>query len=116
MNHFLIKVLISALLIAGASELGKRFSLLGAILASLPVTSILALIWLHLETGDAQKVTALSRDILWAVIPSLLFFLVFPIFLKKGFQFSSALTISCAIMFLGYSVYAIVLRKMGLNI
>ena len=116
MLHFIIKVFISALVISGVSELGKRFSMIAAILASLPLTSILAIIWLYWDTGDVQKVSDLSWGILWAVLPSLLFFLVFPIFLKKGFHFASALTFSCIVMVFGYSVYTFVLKKIGLNI
>ena len=112
----MIKVLISALLIAGVSELGKRSSLISAILASLPLTSILAMIWLYWDTGNTQKVSELSIGILWAVLPSLLFFAVFPVILKAGLKFEFALLLSCGIMFLGYVVYVFVLKKFGLSI
>ena len=107
--------LISALIIAGVSELGKRFSLVAAILASLPLTSILAIVWLYWDTGDVQKVSDLSWGVLWAVLPSLLFFLIFPLLLKNGFRFVSALSLSCLIMFLGYSIYAMALKKFGIT-
>ena len=71
MTKFLIKVLISALLVAAVSEVARRSSLLGALLASLPVTSLLAFMWLYRETGDTEKVAALSADIFWLVLPSL---------------------------------------------
>ena len=85
--YFLIKTLLSAVMIAAISELGKRFSWLAAILASLPLTSILAIIWLYHDTGDVQKISDLTKGIFWAVLPSLLFFIIFPILLKNGIRF-----------------------------
>ena len=82
-----IKVLISAGVIVAVSELAKRSSLLGAALASLPLTSLLAFIWLYLENGDAGRVAKLSADIFWLVIPSLILFVTLPLLLRAGFSF-----------------------------
>lgn len=90
---------------AGASELGKRSSALGALLASLPLTSLLVLSWIHLESKDATKVAAMSLDIFWAVLPSLLFFLVLPFLLRRGWDYWPALAASCMMMFSGYAAY-----------
>ena len=114
--QFLIKILVSALIIAGVSELGKRFTLMGAILASLPLTSILAMIWLYRDTGDSQKVIDLSWGIFWAVLPSLVFFLVLPMMLKNGMTFGVAMILSSIIMFLTYTVYVFALGKMGISL
>ena len=114
--QFLIKTAISAFLIAGVSELAKRFSPIAAILASLPVTSILAMIWLYRDTGDAGKVISLSSGIFWAVLPSLLFFVVFPVFMKAGLKFGWAMVAASAVMFLGYSLYLVILDKIGIKI
>jgi len=111
--HFFVKVLISALVIAGVSELAKRSGPFAAILASLPLTSILAMIWLFQDTRDAQKVIALSQDIFWAVLPSLLFFLIFPYFLKSGMSFVKALLLSTLLMAGGYALFGFVLKGMG---
>ncbi len=98
---FIFKVVISALLIATISELGKRSSLLAALLASLPLISLLAMFWLFVETRDVQRVAALSKDIFWLVLPSLPLFLVLPLLLRKGVGFylamglAIALTIGC---------------------
>lgn len=114
--QFLTKTVVSALIIAGVSELGKRFSPIAAVLASLPVTSILAMIWLYRDTGDTQKVIELSSGIFWAVLPSLLFFVVLPSLLKMGMKFGWAMTASSVVMFLGYSLYLVILNKFGLKI
>jgi len=74
---FLVKVLISALVIALASELAKRDSFWGALLVALPLTSILAISWLYAETRDNLLVTRFARDIFLLVPGSLLFFLPF---------------------------------------
>ena len=111
--YFFFKILISALVVAAVSELGKRFSWLAAILASLPLTSLLAIVWLYRDTGDVQKIIELSKGIFWAVLPSLLFFLILPILLKYGVRFWAALTISCLLMFLGYAVYSWTLKRLG---
>ena len=100
--QFLLKVLVSALLVAAVSEVARRSSLLGAVLASLPVTSLLAFIWLYRDTGDAQKVAALSSDILWLVLPSLLLFALLPVLLRAGWNFWLALATSSAATALAY--------------
>lgn len=74
---FLVKVAISALVIALASELAKRDSFWGALLVALPLTSILAISWLYAETRDNLLVTRFARDIFLLVPGSLLFFLPF---------------------------------------
>lgn len=114
--QFLIKVLASPLIIATVSELGKRFTLLGAILASLPLTSILALTWLYIETRETNLVIDLSVGIFWAVLPSLLFFAVLPLLLREGMAFTLALLVSCVVMIVGYSLYVLLLRQLGINL
>ena len=114
MAYFLAKVLISAVVIASVSELGKRFSMLAAILASLPLTSILAMTWLYLETQSIEKVSDLSRGIFWAVLPSLLFFIILPVLLRSGVRFGWAMGASCLVMFVAYLGYASLGRKLGL--
>lgn len=113
---FLIKVVVSALVIAAVSELGKRFTLVGAILASLPLTSILALTWLYLDTRATKPVMDLSVGIFWAVLPSLLFFAVFPLLLRSGVAFGPAMLVSCAAMAVGYGLYALLLRQFGIHL
>ena len=114
--QFLIKIIISALIITLVSETAKRFTFVAAIIASLPLTSILAMIWLYSDTKDVSKIIDLSSNIFWAVLPSLLFFIVLPILLKMGFKFSSAMVVSSIVMFLGYTVYAVLLNKFGVKI
>ena len=95
MLYYVLKVLLSAIIIVVVSEVAKRSSLFGALIASLPLTSILAIIWLYVDTSDTSKIGALATDILWLVIPSLLFFIALPLLLRNGVQFWWALLFSC---------------------
>jgi len=114
--QFIIKVIVSALVIAGVAELAKRFTPIAAVLASLPLTSILAILWLYRDTKDVERVIELSTGIFFAVLPSLLFFILLPLFLKSGIRFSWAILLATFIMFIGYTIYAAVLGKFGLRI
>ena len=87
MTYTILKFGLSAAVIVAVSEIAKRSSLLGGLLASLPLTSLLAFVWLWQDTRDAQKVAALSSSILWLVLPSLVLFLVLPALLKRGVHF-----------------------------
>lgn len=115
MPQFWIKTLISALMIAGISELGKRNPWMGGLLASLPLTSLLAFIWLYIETQNTTKVSQLSISILWLVLPSLLLFVALPFLLKRQMAFYPALILSCAFTALAYSGMLLLLKKLGLS-
>jgi hypothetical protein len=82
---YLVKLLISAATIVIVFELGKRVYWLAALVASLPSTSLLALVWLYFETKSTEKVIDLSKGIFWEVLPSLTFFVVFPILMKFSY-------------------------------
>jgi hypothetical protein len=104
MLQYAIKLILSAGIIVIVSEIAKRSSFFGALIASLPLTSLLAMIWLYLETRDVEKVAALSSGIFWLVIPSLALFLFLPVLLRTGFGFAVSLAISCgstAVLYLG---------------
>lgn len=113
--YFLIKTLITALVIVGVSEIAKRWTPVAAILASLPLTSILAMIWLYHDTHDTTKIIALSNGIFWAVLPSLLFFVALPMLLKMGVKFGFAMILASVIMFVGYTAYVAVMRRFGIE-
>ena len=113
--YFLLKVLISALIIAAASEVARRDAPLAAILASLPLTSLLAILWLYHDTRNGHLAGELATHIFWAVLPSLLFFVAFPWLLKTGLRFSFSLLLSVGIMVVGYTIYAAIIRRLGVT-
>jgi hypothetical protein len=108
-TQFLLKVLISAFIVAGASELARRYSLFGALIASLPLTSILTLIWLWRDGTPLAQIADFSNSILWLVLPSLLLFLAVPLMLRAGHGFWVSLGTGCAATVIGYGfgVYAL---------
>ncbi|MBI3564983.1 MAG: DUF3147 family protein [Elusimicrobia bacterium] len=103
--QFLLKVVVSALVIAVSSELAKRSAVYGAVVASLPLTSLLALAWLYGETRDAGAAAAFSASIFWAVLASLPMFLALSWLLRKGVGFVPALGAACVVAGLGYAGY-----------
>ncbi|MBI4060067.1 MAG: hypothetical protein HY403_01420 [Elusimicrobia bacterium] len=113
---FALKIVLSALIIAGASELGKRSALAGALLISLPLSSLLALSWLYAETKDAGRVAAMTEGIFWALLPSLIFFLLLPALLRRGWGYWPALGAACAATGAGYALYAAILRRLGISL
>lgn len=108
-----IKVLVTAVLVVAISEVAKRSTLFGGILASLPLTSLLAFIWLYGETGDAGKVASLSYSIFWYVLPSLVLFIVLPLLLARGFDFWLSLAVACAVTFAAYALMSQLLARFG---
>jgi hypothetical protein len=112
---FIIKVGISALLIAAISELGKRSSLMAALLASLPLISVMAMFWLFIETRDAQRVAELTTGIFWLILPSLALFITLPLLLRKGVDFYLAMAISITITIACYFIMLRVLKYFGIH-
>jgi F0F1-type ATP synthase assembly protein I len=116
MIYPVLKVVISALIILAVSELSKRSSFIGGLLASLPLVSLLAMIWLYRETHDAAKVAALSISIFWLVLPSLVLFVILPILLKRQIPFYPALGLSILGMLAVYALMIFVLNKAGVKL
>jgi len=112
MSQYVIKAFITTALIVAVSEVSKRSSLLGGLLASLPLVSFLALMWLYLDTKDTGKVAALSSSIFWLVLPSLVFFLALPpLLLKLKMNFYLSFGLATALMLICYGVTLVVLKK-----
>lgn len=101
---------------AAASEVARRSSLLGAVLVSLPLVSILAFVWLYRDTGDADEVASLSWSILWVIVPSVVFFVVLPLALRRGIDFWPSLALACALTGVAYALWVLAARRLGLNL
>jgi len=87
MWYYLTKLTVSALVIVAVTEIAKRNSAMAAMLASLPLTSLLAFVWLKMEGGEVMQIAELSRQIFWLVLPSLVLFLSFLALIKYGLSF-----------------------------
>ena len=114
MLYLIAKAAVSGLVIMGASELAKRNPTYGALLVSLPLVSILAMIWLWRDTGDSERIAALSEATFWLVLPTLPMFLVVPALLRHGAPFWAAMAISCALTVALYLFTIWFLPKLGI--
>ena len=112
--YLVLKALLSGIVVAAASEVARRSSVLGAVLISLPLTSILAAIWLYRDTRDTGEVASLSWSILWVIVPSLVFFVVLPLALRS-LGFWTSLLLACAATALAYAGWLAIARRLGVD-
>ncbi|MBA2125792.1 hypothetical protein DLM45_06075 [Hyphomicrobium methylovorum] len=111
-----VKVLLTALIVIAISEVAKRSTAIGGIIASLPLTSLLAIVWLYGETGDTNRIARLSLSIFWYVLPSLVLFIVLSVLLAHGMSFWPSLGLSIGATFLAYLVMSAMLARFGVSI
>lgn len=114
--YLVLKAVISGVIVAAASEAARRSTLLGAILVSLPLTSILAVTWLYRDTHDTEQVASLSWSILWVIVPSLVFFVALPVALRGGLAFGVSLLIACGLTALAYALWVGAARVLGIDL
>ena len=113
--YLILKTLISALIIVVVSEIAKRYTWTAALIVSLPLTSLLAFVWLYWDTKDTQKVIELSYSTIIMTIPSFVFFIVLPILLKFKQNFIFSILISIISTALAYFIFMFLVRKFNLN-
>ena len=116
MWQYTIKIIFTLAVIVAVSEIAKRSSFWAAALASLPLTSLLAFVWLYVETGNTQKVMALSHGIFWLVIPSLVLFVLFPVFLRTGWNFWISLGMASVATAFAYFCMVWLLGRFNVNL
>lgn len=116
MLYATFKVILTSVLVVAVSEAAKRSALFGAIIASVPLTSVLAMIWLYVDTGDAEKVARLATGIFWLVLPSLVLFLSLPVLLRAGVDFYASLAASVALTIAAYFAMIYTLKLVGIPI
>jgi hypothetical protein len=110
---YAVKVLVSVIVIIAVAEISKRNSIAGAVLASLPLVSILGIVWLYIDTGDIPKIEMLARNIFWLVLPSLMLFICLPWMLKAGINFWISLGVSMSATILAYCLTLWLLQHSG---
>ena len=102
MGFTLVKVLISAVIIAAVSEIAKRSPAFAALIASLPLVSVLGMLWIYQETSDVERIASHAEATFWLVLPSLPMFLLLPAMLRHGIGFYAALAVNVALTALLY--------------
>ena len=116
MTYYLVKIVITTVLIVVISEIAKRSTFVGAILASVPLVSVLAMIWLYIDTKDVTRISSLSISVFWLVIPSLALFLSLPLLLKQGLNFYLSISISIGFTVGCYWIMVLALNRFGVDI
>ncbi len=116
MVYYIIKLLITTFLIVLISEIAKRSSLAGALLAAIPLVSILAMTWMYVDTNSSGSAVEFSNRIVWLIAPSMTLFIAFPILIKKGMGFYPSMAISVIMTILAYYSVIFTLDKFGVKL
>ena len=110
-----IKYAVTAGVVVLVTEIAKRSDRLGGLIAALPLVTVLALIWLHLENQSVEKVANHAWYTFWYVIPTLPMFLVFPWLLPK-LGFWTTLLACIALSLICFAAFALFLRRFGIEL
>ena len=116
MTYLIIKALLSGIIVMIVSEVARRSPGLGGLIASLPLVSILGIIWLWRDTSDIERIAAHAEATFWFVLPSLPMFLVFPAMLRNGIEFWIALAAGCALTIVLYLITFWLLPRIGIHV
>lgn len=116
MFYLALKAALSGVLIAIASTLAKRYPGFGALVASLPLVSVMGMIWLWSDKPDADNMAAHAGATFWYVLPSLPMFLLIPALLRHGVGFWSALIAGCALTVVLYATMTWLGSRFGLQL
>lgn len=116
MLYLAAKAVLSGIIIAAVSEIAKRSPAFGALVASLPLVSLLAIVWLWRDAGDEARIASLMETTFWYILPSLPMFLLVPALLRGGVAFWPSLAIGCLVTFLLYLATAWLLSRFGIQL
>ncbi len=111
---FAIKAILSGLLVAAISTVARRYPGWGGLVASLPLVSLLSMLWLYGETRDAEQVARLSIGAFWFFLPSIPMFLIIPAMLRSGVGFALTVIVACAITILLYAAMHWIAPRVGI--
>lgn len=116
MGYYIAKLAITTVLIVVISEIAKRSSFIGAILASVPLISVLAMLWLYIDTKNVARVSELSTSVFWLVLPSLVLFVILPLLLKQGIGFYLSMGLSIGVTVGCYWLMVSILNFYGIKL
>lgn len=111
-----IKALISGVIVALVSETARRNVALAALFASLPLVSVLGMVWIWRESADLERLSAHSAATFWFVLPSLPMFLLMPMAWRAGLGFWPGLVGGCLLTALLYLAMTAILSRLGMSI
>jgi hypothetical protein len=110
------RALLSGLIVALVALIARRSPAAGALLASLPLVSVLAMIWLWHDTSDRVRIADHAEATFWYVLPSLPMFLLVPGLLRRGFDFWAALGLGCVLTMLLYLLTIGIAARFGVRL
>jgi hypothetical protein len=116
MTYLILKAVLSGLIVMIVSEIARRSPGLGALIASLPLVSILAMMWLWRDTGDPARIAQHAEATFWLVLPTLPMFLIQPFLLRRGWEFWPSLLSVCALTVGLYAGTVWLLPRLGIRI
>jgi len=117
MLWYSIKLVLTAAIIVLISEVSKKLPLLGSLIASLPLISVIGMIWMYGEKTDSEKIASHAEGTFWYVLPSLPMFLVMPWMMRKlGMSFPVAMAIGIALTGVLYFLMTRILAKFGMHL
>ena len=114
--YLALKAVLSGILIAVISEVSRRLSALGVLIASLPLISVLGMIWLWRDRPDVENMARHAEATFWYVLPSLPLFLLMPWLLRHDWSFWPALAAGCLLTVALYLALMVIGRRVGLSI
>ncbi len=112
----LVKALISGAVIAIASEVARRWPGIGGLIVSLPLVSLLTMLWLWRDTKDVERVAQLSEGAFWFVLPSMPMFLLLPWLLRSNVGFWPSLGVSVGVTLLLYLGFFFLAPRLGIRV
>ena len=113
---FAIKAILSGVLVAAISTIARRYPGWGGLLASLPLVSVLSMIWLFGETRNVESVAKLSLGAFWFILPSMPMFLLIPALLRSGMSFIATMVIACLVTILLYAGMNWLAPRVGISL
>lgn len=116
MTAFVIRAALSGIIVALIAMVARRNPAAGALIASLPLVSLLGMIWLWHDTRDVDRMAAHAEATFWYVLPSLPMFLLIPWMLRQGNGFWPALAAGCTLTILLYLLTVIVAGRFGVRL
>jgi hypothetical protein len=107
----IFKIILTAVIIFAVAQLSQRDTLLAALLASIPLVSVLAMIWMNHDGASGEEIIIFSKHIVWLVLPSVLLFIVMPELIERGWSFYPALGGGLSATIIGYFVMIELMKR-----
>lgn len=111
----LLKYLITAAIVVAVSEIARHSDRLGALIASLPLVTLLAMFWLHMDNQPQEKIANHAWFTFWYVIPTLPMFVLFPAMLSR-WAFWPSMAAGVALTIVSFVLFALFARLFGVSL